>query len=73
MKEQRIISPTEKKLPKRLYSIEDAAVYLSISPWTVRSLIHNGKLKRVSFSRRVLIDKADLDKLIDSNKECFTF
>ena len=55
-----------------------AAVYLSISTWTVREWIGAGVLPTVSFRvptrrgapfKRVLVDIRDLDALIDQSKE----
>lgn len=60
----------------RLLDLEGAARYLSLSPWTIRDLIANGTLSRVrvllpngSELRKVLLDREDLDRLIESWKE----
>ena len=61
----------------RVLDVMAAAAYLSISPRTVRALIAEGKLPTVhppavlrsrERLRRVLIDRADLDRLIDDWK-----
>jgi excisionase family DNA binding protein len=49
---------------KPLMSVEEAAGLLGISPWTVRSYIHNGKLRPVRLGRRVLLEEAELERLI---------
>ena len=53
---------------KRLYSIEEAAHYLALSPWTIRELIWNGTLPHVRIGRRILLDRQDLDGLILHHK-----
>jgi hypothetical protein len=59
----------------RLMDLETAAAYLSLSYWTVRSLVQAGKLQVVEVPRadaagepirRVLIDRQDLDEFVDS-------
>ena len=58
---------------KRLYSIREASSYLGVSYWSVRDLIHAGALHYVKIGRRVLIDLRDLERFVESQKECFTF
>jgi excisionase family DNA binding protein len=62
----------------RLLDLEAAAVYLGISRSAVRQLVDNGRLARVrlpSLSRpdgsldRFLLDKADLDAVIERGKD----
>jgi hypothetical protein len=55
----------------RLLNLEAAAAYLSVSPWTVRDLEAGGALPRVRVPlpegralRKLLFDRADLDRLI---------
>ena len=59
----------------RLMSLEVAAVYCSVGYWTIRGLVQAGKLPVVEFPRadkegeairRVLLDREDLDKFVDS-------
>jgi excisionase family DNA binding protein len=61
----------------RLLSLQEAARYLGVSSWTVRDLVANGTLPRVTLPggtargsglRRVLLDRRDLDRLIETNK-----
>ena len=54
---------------KQLHDVNSAARLLSISPWTVRSYIHNGKLKPVRIGRRVLLSEDELERLIGLGKE----
>ena len=62
--------------PRRLLDLDAAAAYLSVSPWTVRDLEAAGVLPRVRVPlpdgrelRKLLFDKADLDRLIGGWKE----
>jgi len=60
----------------RLLSLEDAARYLGVSPWTVRELEWSGVLPRVRIPlgngkelRKLLFDREDLNRLIDRWKD----
>ncbi len=62
----------------RLLDLEAAALYLGVSPWTVRDLANKkeGVLKRVRIPlknngelRKLLFDREDLDRLIEAWKE----
>lgn len=62
----------------RLLSVEAAAQYLSVSSWSIRDYVASGRLPAVQLPaprgqgrtiRRVLIDRADLDALVDRWKE----
>ena len=60
----------------RLLNLDAAAAYLSISPWTIRDLEAQGVLPRVRVPlprggelRKLLFDKADLDRLIGAWKD----
>lgn len=60
----------------RLLALDDAALYLGVSPWTLRDLIANGTLKRVRIPlphngelRKILLDREDLDRFIEAAKE----
>ena len=76
----RLTPPTEpvqtNAVPPRLLDLDGAARYLSVSPWTIRDLEAAGALKRVRIPlptggelRKLLFDRADLDRLIDAWKE----
>jgi hypothetical protein len=59
----------------RLLSLHGAADYLGLSYWAVRDLVHAGTLKPVRLPlgsgrdlRRILIDRRDLDALVDESK-----
>jgi excisionase family DNA binding protein len=49
-------------------SIKDAAMALSLSPWTVRRYVAKGLIASVRVGRRVLIEPAELDRLITRSR-----
>jgi excisionase family DNA binding protein len=58
-----------------LVSLQDAARYLGLSYWTVRDLVHAGTLRPVRLPlaggrdlRRILLDRRDLDRLVEVSK-----
>jgi excisionase family DNA binding protein len=66
---------------RRLLSVHEAAAYLGMSHWTVRDLLHAGTIKPVRLwlgkdrdgrdrgdVRRILVDRRDLDELIERSK-----
>jgi hypothetical protein len=63
-------------LTPRLMNVSTAALYLGVSPWTVRDLEAAGVLRRVRVPlpgrrelRRLLFDKDDLDHLVAAWKD----
>ena len=68
--------PTPPPLDPRLFDLAQAARYLSVSPWTIRSLEWAGVLHRVRIPlpnhrelRKLLFDRTDLDRLIELWKD----
>jgi excisionase family DNA binding protein len=55
-------------IPKRLYTIEEAAIYLGRTVWSIRELIWSGVLPSVKVGRRVHLDFNDLNRFIDRHK-----
>jgi len=64
-------------LEQRVLGLHEAAQYTGLSYWTLRELVLAGKIPRVLIPdpwqagrslRRILIDRHDLDKFIDSCK-----
>ena len=53
----------------RLLNILDAARYMGCAVWFVRSLIWGRRVPYVKFGKRYLLDRSDLDKFIDSQKQ----
>lgn len=74
MKAPRLLTHTSKVsaqpqgVQKRLYTIQEAAIYLGRSVWGVRELIWKGELPSVRVGRRVHLDINDLDAWIEQNK-----
>ena len=69
---------TPEKSGARLLDLAAASAYSGIAVWSLRRLIWNGVIPTVklpalngrgALMRRVLVDRADLDRLIDSHKE----
>src|SRR5262245_12272689 len=54
----------------RLFGVREAAHYLGVSAWSVREWVAAGTIPKVDAPcRRTLIDRQDLDALIDRWKE----
>ena len=63
-REQGMCSP----LPKRLYTLPEAAKYLGRTLWSVRELVWAGKIPIVRDGKRIFIDFNDLESYISKNK-----
>jgi excisionase family DNA binding protein len=55
-------------LKKRLYTVPEAAEYLGRSIWSMRRLIWEGMIPSVRVQRRVHLDVADMENLIEHSK-----
>ncbi len=53
---------------RRLLSVEQAAVYLSLSERELYNMISNHQLRGVKHGRRKMIDIRDLDEWVESKK-----
>ena len=51
-----------------LHDVNAAARLLSISPWTIRSYIAEGRLTPVRIGRRVLLEESELQRFVASAK-----
>ena len=51
-----------------LCDVKEAARFLSISPWTLRALIRQGKLHPVRIGRLVRLEEQEIQSFIDSAK-----
>ena len=49
--------------------ILEAAESLGLSHWTIRLYIRQGRLKAVKIGRRVLIEPAELQRLIETGRQ----
>jgi excisionase family DNA binding protein len=54
---------------KLVLDIKEAAHALSLSPWTIRRYITDGKLKPVRIGRRVLIEPSELQRLVEAGRK----
>jgi len=48
--------------------VKEAAERLGVSHWAVRRWIKSGKLRAVRLGRRVLIEPAELERLVEQGK-----
>ena len=55
-------------LPKRLYTLPEAAKYLGRTLWSMRELVWKGSIPIVRESKRIFIDINDLNSYIEKNK-----
>jgi excisionase family DNA binding protein len=53
---------------ERLLDVQAAAELLSVSPWTIRAYIRNGKINAVRIGRRVLLENEELQRLINDGR-----
>jgi excisionase family DNA binding protein len=60
--------PRAEPLVPRLLSQQEAAAYLGISYWMLRDLVFRGEVPSVRIRRRVLVDRADLDRYVGQAK-----
>jgi excisionase family DNA binding protein len=51
-----------------LVDVKEAARLVSLSPWTIRKYIGQGKLRIVRIGRRVLLEPAELERLIEKGR-----
>jgi len=58
---QKSSPPTE---PFRWLTVDEAAIYLRVSPGTIRGLIHRGELRAARIGTLFRLDRADLDQLM---------
>ena len=55
-------------LPKRLYTLPEAARYLGRTLWSMKELVWAGKIPIVRDGKRIFIDFNDLESYITKNK-----
>jgi excisionase family DNA binding protein len=54
---------------KMVLDVKEAGAALSISPWTIRKYITDGKLRAIRIGRRVLVEPAELRRLVESGRQ----
>jgi len=52
-----------------LLDINSVARLLSLSPWTIRRLISDGKLTPVRLGRRVLVEPAEVERFVSQSRQ----
>ena len=52
-----------------LETIESAAKILSLSPWTIRLYVRQGKIRPVRLGRRIAIEQAEIRRLIEEGRD----
>ena len=52
----------------RLLNLQDAAKYLSAHVWALRQMVRKRQIPHVRIGRTYLIDRLDLDRLVEKNK-----
>lgn len=50
---------------KMLWNVKEAGSALSLSPWTIRRYISDGKLRTVRMGRRVLVEPAECRRFVE--------
>jgi excisionase family DNA binding protein len=58
---------------RRLFDLHEAANYLGCCEKTVRDLILDGVIPQVKLTSRIQVDILDLDELIESRKQAYTY
>jgi len=48
--------------------VGDAATVIGLSVWTVRKYIRQGKIRALRIGRRVLVEPAELERLIERGR-----
>ena len=65
-------APTRAMVAPRLLTMRQAAEYLGVSYWTVRSWVESGKLRAVRLpgdGRLIRIEIAELDRLVEECRD----
>ena len=62
---------TSYPLPKRLYTLKEASVYLGRTLWGVREMVWAGKIPVVRDGKRIFIDINDLETYVTRNKTTY--
>ena len=58
--------------PQLALGLKEAADAVGLSQWTLRQYIRQGKLQTIRLGRRVLIEPAELQKLIEQGRSIDT-
>jgi excisionase family DNA binding protein len=61
---------TAQCLEPRMLTVKHAAAYLGATVWFLRMLAWSRKVPHSVFGKRIVFDRADLDRYVDSQKVC---
>jgi excisionase family DNA binding protein len=64
----KVLSQPRVRSAKRLYTTEEAALYLGVSRWVLTKMLRDGLVPYVQAGKKKLIDLKDLDKWIEEQK-----
>ena len=64
----KIMERTMNPLPKRLFTLPEAAHYLGRTHWSLRELVWTGKIPVVRTGKRLFFDIQDMNQFIEKNK-----
>ena len=56
-------------MAKRWLNIQESADYLSVVAYTIRNAIWSGELPYVRCGKRIIVDRADLDRWCETRKQ----
>ena len=62
---KRKIASTAPAIAPRLLTVPQAAQYLNVGRWAIRTLDWEGTVRGIKIGRRLLFDKAALDAYVD--------
>lgn len=62
---KRKTAPIAPAIVPRLLTVPQAAQYLGVGPWAIRTLHWEGTVRGIRIGRRLLFDKAALDSYVD--------
>lgn len=71
LKKDKMTQGITKPLPKRLYTLSEAAHYLGRTLWSMRELVRKGSIPIVRERKRIFIDVKDLEGYIERNKTTY--
>ena len=54
---------------QRLFRVRDAARYLGVATWFVRTMVWRREIPVVKFGNKFLFDKCDLDAYVEKHKK----
>jgi excisionase family DNA binding protein len=58
-------------LPKRLYTLKEASIYLGRTLWGLREMVWAGRIPVVKDGKKLFIDIHDLERYISSHKTTY--